>query len=631
MEPRLLKYYSQELVHLRDLTGEFARAHPKIAQKLNRRMEETADPYAERLIDAFCFMAARLKIKLDAESPRFMSHLLEVLFPSYVTPTPSMAVAHLNPDTNADSLMRGHCVPRGTLLNAVHVPEGEKTACQFTTSQHVTLWPLAITQAWLTGVPDDIAMLDRYVAPGRKVRGALRLRLSTTNGARMADLQGLDSLPVYLSGDAEVASRLFELLHIAGMASITGAPGEFSTPGHWPSVVMERSVTHLGFGLDEGLLPLAWTEFHGHNLLREYFSCPQRFWFFSLNGLAPGLGRINSTQAEIVLLLDQPPGELTELVDESRFSLFCTPVVNLFRRTTDRIEVTPHDAEIHLVPARLAPLDYEIFSVDRVFGYTHGKTITEQEFRPLYQTINSDTHDFGRYFSVRRERRVPSDMARRYGTRTAYEGTEIFLSLVDQNKAPYDGDIRFLAVDAMLTNRDLPTLIPRDGLHDLRSVNPAPIEGIGLIRPPTPPAPPYAEHEMTWRLIRLMDFSCLPLESFGHREGGQALRDLLRMYLPTDDDEHRRQVESLVGVRTQPVIRKLPGVGPLVSGRGVECTLTVDESGFSGSSPYLFGLLIEQYLSRHAAINSFTQTELRSMQRGRIFHWPARFSARGVV
>jgi type VI secretion system protein ImpG len=82
-------------------------------------------------------------------------------------------------------------------------------------------------------------------------------------------------------------------------------------------------------------------------------------------------------------------------------------------------------------------------------------------------------------------------------------------------------------------------------------------------------------------------------------------------------------------VKTQPVSRKLPGKGPLVFGRGIECLLTVDESGFSGVSPYLFGLILEHFLMRHVSINTFTQTELHSMQRGRLMRWPVRMGARG--
>ncbi|BAX63404.1 type VI secretion system baseplate subunit TssF [Burkholderia stabilis] len=629
MDPRLLDYYNQELIYMRELAAEFAHAHPKIARRLGMQAGEVADPYVERLIESFSFMAARMQIKLDAEFPRFTERLLEVIYPNYVAPTPSISVARLYPGRAEGNLAEGYRIARGTSFTA-RVPEGERTACQFTSGQDVTLWPLTITDACLTGIPPDIPGLARYVSPDTQVRGALRLRLATTGDVRIADLKGLDRLPVYLAGDEQVASHLFELLHVGAIASVIGAPGEFGRPDRPPAAVTQGAVEHEGLRIDQNLLPLTWAKFHGHNLLHEYFACPARFWFFALTGLAEGLSRVDGREVEIVVLLDRSPAELANLVDASRFALFCTPVINLFSKHTDRIEISPRETEFHLVPARLAPLDYEVFSVETVYGRV-AATSAELEFRPLYQTLNNDEGNHGRYFSMRRERRLVSDSARRYGTRTPYIGTEVFLSLVDQNEAPYAENLRFLSVDALLTNRDLATLVPRDGVRDLETAESAPVESIGLIRPPSPPLPPYAEREMAWRLIRQLNFNYLPLDDLDHREGGQGLRDLLRLYLAEGNSAQNRQVESLIGVKTRPVTRKLPGTGPMTFGRGIECALTVDETGFSGVSPYLFGTILEHWLARHVSINSFTHTELHSMQRGRIARWPVRTGTRGVL
>lgn len=629
MDPRLLDYYNQELIYMRELAAEFAHAHPKIARRLGMQAGEVADPYVERLIESFSFMAARTQIKLDAEFPRFTERLLEVIYPNYVAPTPSISVARLYPGRAEGNLAEGYRIARGTSFTA-RVPEGERTACRFTSGQDVTLWPLTVTEARLTGIPPDIPGLARYVPPDTQVRGALRLRLATTGDVRIADLKGLDRLPVYLAGDEQVASHLFELLHVGAIASVIGAPGEFGWSGRPLAAVTQGAVEHEGLRIDQNLLPLTWAKFHGHNLLHEYFACPARFWFFALTGLAEGFSRVDGREVEIVVLLDRSPAELANLVDASRFALFCTPVINLFSKHTDRIEISPRETEFHLVPARLAPLDYEVFSVETVYGRV-AATSAELEFRPLYQTLNNDEGNHGRYFSMRRERRLVSDSARRYGTRTPYVGTEVFLSLVDQNEAPYAENLRFLSVDALLTNRDLATLVPRNGVRDLETAESAPVESIGLIRPPSPPLPPYAEREMAWRLIRQLNFNYLPLDDLDHREGGQGLRDLLRLYLAEGDSGQSRQVESLVGVKTRPVTRKLPGTGPMTFGRGIECALTVDETGFSGVSPCLFGTILEHWLARHVSINSFTHTELHSMQRGRIARWPVRTGTRGVL
>ncbi|HEY0819134.1 MAG TPA: type VI secretion system baseplate subunit TssF [Rhizobacter sp.] len=626
MDPLLLDYYNKELIYMREMASEFAASHPKIARRLGMHGIEVADPYVERLIESFSFMSARMQIKLDAEFPRFTQRLLEVLYPNYLGPTPSMAVAQLHPNHGEGDFRRGFVVPRGTAFHA-KVPDGEVTPCEFRSSQDLTLWPIEIVDAALTGAPPDIPALGRYLPPHVQVSGALRLRLRVVGELDFAALSGLDRLPIYLNGDEQVASHLFELLHTSAVATFTGTAGHLAERPH---VVTDGALTHEGLAPGQGLLPLAWNTFHGHNLLHEYFACPQRFYFFCLTQLAPGLARVRGKEAEVLVLLNKPPGHLAALADRHQFALHCTPVVNLFERRTDRIELNEAQPEFHLVPDRARPMDFEVHSVQGLMGQQLDSA-SEIEFRPLYQTLNQDEGNHGRYFALRREQRLASDNARKYGTRTPYIGTEAFVSLVDQHEAPYRERLRYLSVRALLTNRDLPCLVPRNGHSDLAVANSIPVTAIGLVRAPSRPKAPFAQREAAWRLIRQIGFNHLPLADMPHREGAQALRDMLRLFVASDDETQLRQIGSLVGSRIEPATRRLPGAGPLVYGRGVHCTLSVDEGGFSGTSPYLFGLVLEHYLARHVSINVFAQTSLESIQRGHVARWPIRIGGRGIV
>ncbi|MGV2293055.1 type VI secretion system baseplate subunit TssF [Trinickia sp. YCB016] len=626
MDPKFLDYYSRELTYMREMAGEFAEQHPKIARRLGMQGIEVADPYVERLIEAFCFMSARTQLKLDAEFPRFTQRLLEVVYPNYVAPTPSIAVAQLRPSLREGDFSKGFKVPRHSTLRSA-IPAGEQTACEFRSGQDVTLWPIEIVEAKLTAVPPDIPNTERYLLPHVQMRGALRLRLRTVGEVKFNQMTEFDRLPLYIGGDERIASHLFELIHAGSVASVVRAHGAARGEGH---VVAKTPVEFEGLQSDQGLLPLPWNSFHGHNLLQEYFACRQRFYFFALTQLAPGLSRIDGKEAEIVLLLNRLPEELSTHVDASRFQLFCTPVINLFPKRTDRVEVNRALTEFHLLADRTRPLDYEIFSVSRVFGQK-AETSSEITFNPLYQTLHSDLGNHGRYFSIRREQRTLSANARKYGTRTPYIGTEVYVSLVDQAEAPYADDIRYLSVEAWVTNRDLPRLIPRNGMNDLIMSDSVPIEGVRLVHPPSAPRPPYASGETAWRLIRQLSFNYMPLAELDHGDGGQAMRNMLRLFVSPGEREQTAQIDALVGARTEPVVRRLPGHGLLVYGRGVRCELTVDETGFSGISPYLFGLVLEHYLARHVSINVFTETELHSMQRGLITRWQPRMGGRGAV
>src|SRR5204863_7192688 len=149
MDERLLNLYNIELRHLREMAGEFAREYPKIAGRLalDRDAKEACpDPYVERLLEGFAWLAARVHLKLDAEFPRFTQALLETIYPHYLSPVPSMAIVRFEIDPQQPALAAGVPIPRGTSLKS-NLGRGEKTPCLFQTGHDVMLLPLRVLEA----------------------------------------------------------------------------------------------------------------------------------------------------------------------------------------------------------------------------------------------------------------------------------------------------------------------------------------------------------------------------------------------------------------------------------------------------------------------------------------------------
>src|SRR3954451_16490152 len=123
MDPRLLRLYSDELAHLREVGAEFAREFPKIAARLGMEGMEVTDPYVERLLEGFAFLTARVQLKLEAEQPRLIAHLLESTYPNFLAPMPAMLIARLDSDPADPNLGKSYVVPRGSALRS-EVPRG---------------------------------------------------------------------------------------------------------------------------------------------------------------------------------------------------------------------------------------------------------------------------------------------------------------------------------------------------------------------------------------------------------------------------------------------------------------------------------------------------------------------------
>lgn len=617
----MLDYYNRELAYVREQGAEFAEQFPKVAARLGMKGIEVADPYVERLLEGFAFMSARIQLKMDAEFPRFSQRLLDVVYPGYAAPTPAMGIAQFQPSKSEGGSPEGYTLPRHSRMRARIAPQ-EQTACEFRTAHDVTLWPIRLLDAKLTAAPPDLPIAGyRWGAP---VKAALRLTFETTGQVEVSALR-LSSLPIFISGMPDVASKIQELLH-------TQCIGVFVHAGVLPIrglVPLQPDVLRPeGFATEQSLLPLDSRSFDGHRLLHEYFAFPERYRFFSINELQRALPQISGTKFELVFLLKQGNSALEPVVSVENFRLHCAPVINLFARTSDRIPITSTRFEYHAVVDRARPLDFEIHSISRLTGH-HTESDREILFHPFYAAADVDHRGAGAYFSVRREPRMLSESSRRHGPRTGYVGSECFLSLVDAKEAPFSSELRQVTVEALCTNRDLSLLTPLGNAgSDLTLLSSAPIDEIKFVVSPTRPSPALAEREITWRLISHLSLNYLTLTEASAEQGASALRELLDLYARVGGSGAEAQISAVQRLRVKGVDRRVPGRGPIVFGRGVSLELEVDETAFAGTSPWLLGAVLEQFFARHVAVNSFTEMTLRSVQRGVVGNWLPRIGRR---
>ncbi|MGX2030709.1 type VI secretion system baseplate subunit TssF [Methylocaldum gracile] len=625
MDPRLLQYYNRELQHIREVGAEFAKEFPKIAGRLGLDEFECSDPYVERLLEGFAFLAARVQLKIDAEFPRLTQHLLEVVYPHYLSPTPSMAVVQLQPDLSEGALAEGFLVPRATSLRS-QIGKGEQTACEYRTAHDVTLWPLQLVEAQYLATPSAVANLGVPTKPG--VKAGLRLCLRTSAGLHFNQLK-LDRLPIFLRGTGELPFRLYEQL-LADTLALAVQPA--SRPSEWAEIIDRTPISRLGFGDDEALLPFGPRSFQGYRLLQEYFAFPERYLFVGLNGLQKAVSRCDGTELEVIALFKRAEPHLVNAVDAGNFSLFCTPAINLFPKRTDRIHPTHVVPHYHVVPDRTRPMDYEVYGVSEVTGY--GATPSdEREFLPFYGSRSGyRRRDENAYYTLHREKRVLSSKQRRQGMRSSYIGSEVFISLVDAAEAPYRGDLKQLGMETLCTNRDLPLLMPVGmGATDFTLQTGAPVQAIRCLAGPTKPRPSSADGEMAWRLINHLSLNYLTLTDSSETEGAAALRELLALYADPNDATVRRQIEGVLSIGSKNVVRRVDAAGPIVFGRGLEIAVEFDESAFEGSGCFLLGAVLEQFFARYVSLNSFAETSVRTAERGEIMRWPLRIGQRHTI
>lgn len=631
MDPRLLHYYNQELQHLRLMGAEFAREFPKIAARLGMDGVEVSDPYVERLLEGVGFLSARVQLKLDAEFPRFTQRFLDCVYPNYQAPMPSMVVAQFNADLNDANLARGITIPRGSSMRKLGVArdtdadEADRAPIEFRTGQDVTLWPIEIVAAEYFSYAPDLPLNVLPVAD--RIKGGVRLRLRATAGLTFSQI-ALDRLRLYLAGNLDTVYRLYELCHGAALGAVVTA---LAQPRRCDAYLPAQHIGRPGFEDTEALLPVSMRMFQGHRLLQEYFAFPQRFLFVDVNRLGSALQRHPAQEIEVVLLFSRGDPTLEKTVDKSHFALHCAPAINLFPKRADRIHVTQNEHRFHVVPDRTRPLDYEVFSVDGVTGFSAG-VADQQEFRPFYASYDTDQAGHLAYFSIDREPRVLSEGQRRKGFRSSYVGSEVFLSIVDTEHSPYRQDLRQLAVETQCTNRDMPLLMALgSGKTDFVLDSAAPLQSIRVVHGPSRPYSPVFKGGAEWRFVNLLTLNYLSLVDTDQREGATVLREMLQLYAVSSDTSVLRQIEGVRSLKTEPVVRRLPGRGPICFGRGLQVEVEVDELAFQGGSAFLWGCVMERYFARYVSMNTFAETVVTSRSRGEIHRWVPQWGTRPLL
>jgi type VI secretion system protein ImpG len=613
MRDELLGYYERELIFLRRMGAEFARKYPKIAARLLLDEEKVEDPHVERMIEAFAFLSARVGLKIDDELPEITESFLNILYPHYLAPIPSMAIAQLMFGSPNDKLTAAQVVPRGTKLNSRPV---DGTPCHFQSTYDVQLVPVELQSAALESpAPTD--------SRGKYSNCAIRLSFHGYGDANLHEIKvgktgkSPEFLRFYLDGDPQLVFPLYELImnHAVSVefrpkeppignltvATISNLQLQLPDPIFLPA---ENAIRPVGFDESEAVLPFTKRSFAGYRLLSEYFAFPYKFLFFDILGVDQAAAKKFGAYFDILIHLKDVTPPPAPIIAET-FRLGCTPIINLFSRLADPIYLSQQKYEYQVVPDVHRQLTTEVYSIDEVFT-TDPRTNVTHEFSPFYSLRHAygEQMDKSYWYAARRPSQRPDD-----------EGTEMFISLVDMKFNPRTPAVEVLNVKTTCTNRDLPGKLPFGGKEgDLEVEGTALVSRARCLTKPTETIRPPQRRAAQWRLISHMNLNYVSLTT-GENGTPEALQEILHLYNFNDSSVTRKQILGITGIESRKIVRQIGeriGAGFV---RGFETTLTLDEEQFVGSGMFLFACVLDRFLGLYASLNSFNQTVLRSEQR----------------
>lgn len=599
MKRNFLEYYRQNLEHLRELSGEFAAQYPKIASRLNVSALEAHDPFVERLLEGTAFLAARVEKKFDDGYPLFLQSLLQRLCPSLTAPMPAATVLRID-----------NSGPTGGNLKLTTGFGFEVRAAGTTTP--VIFAPLWDQELHALNVSDTQYLLpagsglSREILQDGRIKSCVGIDLNIIG---VTDQQNAitDDVTLYLNMSGTDASRFTEALS-------QGLVRAFLKDGEETVELRDFSCEYRMDAADGNLLTRVLGTLPGITALQIFLTYPFFFQFVKFRGLGAALRRFGRTHATLMLCFNAPIA-FTRAPDHDSVLSNCVPVINLFRKRSDRIAIDGRH-EMLCDVSRTAPLDHEIFAVEdvEVFSRANRQQLTARPFYTASTALENEHQAV--FFAMRRAERLNG----LYRRRSNYVKTEIFMSFSGERYRSDDEELYEFTADCWVTNADLPLFVRQSADFASRDGR---VRGRALL-PLTKPRAPLVMRGDTEGFAGLA-YVMLNVSSLLYQSGDtavQLMRNLIGALYHGEDDERATLQSAVYQVESHSKVFRFVQRGSVFYEHGYETVITVDEKSLAGVGVYLFGSVLRKLLQDYSPVNLLVQVSLRGRDRGMIAQWP---------
>ncbi|WP_279450280.1 type VI secretion system baseplate subunit TssF [Aeromonas hydrophila] len=583
-------YFRDELAFLRLQGREFADAYPELTRFLS---EQNTDPDVERLLEGFAFLTGNLRAKIEDEFPELTHGLLNMLWPNYLRPVPSMTIMQFSVIPGA--IAQPALVRQGCQLDSLPLDE---VTCHFQTCHDTWVYP---------------ADIRHIAAQSGNDLSTISLDIALHAPLPLSELQ-LDKLRFFLGGDSYTAYELYfwlsnQLSHIE--LEIDGK--RFRQEA--------KALKSVGFERDDALLPYPNNVYSGYRILQEYFCFPESFLFFELSGGEWPKQPLPVSEFKVHFCFDRPlPAELKIRPDS--FMLNCVPAINLFQHDSEPVNLNGRQAEYPLKASYRHADSFEIFSVDQVEGWVEGNLGRSRGTPRIYQPFESFQHQIERakqrlalYYRVRVKEAVSGD------------GFEHSLSFVRGDETTTVELDESISVTLTCSNRSRAARLKVGSVCVPTGSSPSFATFRNLIRP-TRPLRPALDGSLHWTLISNLSLNYVSLLR------RDALVQVLRTYdFPALHDKQaeqasRKRLAGIEEIETKPVDRLVRGM-PV---RGLKSVLSIRQSAFGSEGElYLFSTVLAHFFSLYASVNAFHLLEVVNLDNKERYQWPVQIGQHSLM
>ncbi|MBU0699819.1 type VI secretion system baseplate subunit TssF [bacterium] len=555
------EYYEEEYRYLLEGGKEFARFHPEQAKYLNLDDPRARDPHVERLLESFAFLAGRIHKRLDDEFPEITHALLSLIYSHYLCPIPSISILEFIPIKGRIS--ESNTIRRGVMVDSEPV---EGIQCRFQTCYNVKLYPVSLISASILHSGGD---------------NSISLRFVIEEGIQITDM-GLDKIRLYLCGERAETYALYRLLSSQVEEILLHGDNDQTS---------KAKIKMVGFDEDESVLLYPEYSFIGYRLLEEYFVFPEKFFFVDIYNLE-ALSLINTASSfEIEIRLNSKvPAGLR--VSAENFRLYCTPVINVFPKDAEPIQLDHSKSKYRVLADHLNPQNFEIYSVTSVEGIAID-TGQRREYKPFYSFQHEEGEDNENYYHLTREV-------------SPWDGWDTCISF------PPSLSNSNISLELLCTNGNLAKKV---GIGDIcRPTQDIPgFVRFSNITQPTPSLRPKLGKGLEWKFISHLSLNFVSITSV------KTLRKLLEIYNMGNTEANQRKIAGITNVSV--ASEQILVYGAPV--KGMHISITLDEKHFEDEGDVrLFACTLNEFVSLYSSINSFTRLTVKCTGMEESLKWP---------
>ncbi|TCP91171.1 type VI secretion system protein ImpG [Cricetibacter osteomyelitidis] len=583
----LKEIFRAELDFLKKDGKYFSQIHPHLSRFLS---DEIIDPEAERIIESFAFLTARLREKIQDSFPELTQSMLQLLWPNYLRPLPSCSMIRFSPKERA--ITTKHIIPKGTFVLSKPV---DGTPCRFQTTMDVAVYPLV-----LHSVESNITSKATI----------LELQLNNISENNFVSLE-CDDLTIHLSGSDYSALTCYQwLFNYLDKISVRVGDREIVLP--------LDCVEQQGISNHDALIPYPENAFEGHRLIQEFFFFPKKFYFFKLKNLNYYLKSIGTENFKLLFKFNRPiPRDLTLTLND--FSLYCSPIINLFDNDAIPINLNGKKTTYPIIPAGTTRAHFDVFDIKKVSGVKLNEYAGKTEQLSLYERFETFAH------SIDDKQALPFyKILLKENMKGGYDHYIAFVSKGNEFDLQHNETI---SVELQCTNGHLPENL---GIGDIcipSQDTPSYINFENITRPRTT-VRPSLDGSLQWQLIANLSLNYVSLNNLDVLKEALMAYDFSGVFDLQSKRRTEQRLEAIREIDTFSADRIIKGVVY----RGLKSVIKIEGDKFlCEGEVFLFGTILSEFFRLFGTINSFHELEIVNINNNEIFKWDWKTTLQQII